>query len=251
MIAVMLALAGCQAPPPPCDQRADNQTFVNAGGICVAVATRGSVQRGAGASLVVLVDGRSRRGGPPTVIEQVAEAAVDDGVVSVTVARPGLTLASGRRSDRLVPQAGESADVAVADLVASAIQTLREHYGAGRVVLVGEGDGAVVAGLILGGQPGLVTDAVLVNCPCSRSGDVASGKDTRTLPIETANRVPPGTRVVLVAGDGASTSVDPMQRYIDSLAPRGVEARLVTLEAGADDADLAGEITGSVKRLLR
>lgn len=57
--------------------------------------------------------------------------------------------------------------IAEMDSVAAAVEALRKHHNASRVVLVGHSGGAANAGVILGRAAPLVDVAVLISCPCN------------------------------------------------------------------------------------
>jgi len=245
---VLLALAACETPPElACPDRADNVTYVDAGGTCLALSTHGAARSGQAVSLVVLLDGRDLKTRKAFDAQAKAEAFAADGVISIAMAPPGLRLGAGPRSDLVGNGNAPVPPEAIADIVADGIQKLRIHYAAGRVVLVGYGDAAAIAGVVLGRSPGLVTDAVLVRCPCG----VAEAADDAITPIALAQRVPPGTRVVLVGTDGAGSAALPdIQGYADRLQDRGVEARVEPL-ASTDDASVDAAVGLAVADLLR
>ncbi len=246
---VVVTLSACAAPPQgACSERADNVEFVDAGGTCLALSTHGAAQTGQLVTLVVLLDGRNLTTKRAFGAQNQAEAFARDGVLSIAMAPPGLRLGAGRRSDSIGDGNAAVPPEEVADTVADGIQQLRIHYAAGRVVLVGYGDSAAIAGVVLGRQPGLVTDAVLVRCPC---GVDVPGSDGEVTPIALANRVPPGTRVVLVGKDGAGSVARPdIDGYAERLQTRGVETRIEPLPAGGDAA-MHGTVAQVVEDLLR
>jgi len=248
LIFVLLALAACETPPDlACSERADNVSYVDAGGNCLALSTFGEAKPGQPVSLVVLLDGRDLKTRKAFGAQAQAEAFAGDGVISIAMAPPGLRLGAGRRSDAIGTGNEPAPPEAVADTVADGIQNLRIHYAAGRVVLIGYGDAAAIAGVVLGRSPGLVTDAVLVRCPC---GVIEASTESVT-PIALANRVPPGSRVVLLGTDGAGSAALPdIEGYADRLVERGVEARIEPL-AGTDDAVVNAAVAGAITDLLR
>ena len=94
-----------------------------------------------------------------------------------------------------------------------------------------------------------MTDAVLVRCPCGV--DEPDGEEALT-PIALANRVPPGTRVVLVGKDGAGSVEQPdIDGYAERLLTRGVEARVEPLPAGGGEDAMHAAVAQAVEELLR
>lgn len=247
---LLMGLAACETPPQAaCSERADNVAYVSGQGVCLALSTHGSAQPGQAVSLVILLDGRDLRTKKSFGAQASAALFADDDVVSIAMAPPGLRLGSGPRSDVIgTPQTVVTPEM-IADTVADGIQNLRIHYAAGRVVLVGYGDGAAIAGVVLGRHPGLVTDAVLVRCPCGNEETADQGTVT---PLALAGRVPPGTRVVLLGTDGAGSAVLPdIDVYLARLKDRGVEARLEALDADAGGAATQDAVASAVEDLLR
>ena len=53
------------------------------------------------------------------------------------------------------------------DMVAEAIQNLKNYYGSEKVILVGHSGGAATAGIIIGRYPSLIDSTILISCPCN------------------------------------------------------------------------------------
>lgn len=53
------------------------------------------------------------------------------------------------------------------NMVAEAIQNLKNHYNSEKVILVGHSGGAVTIGIMIGKHPGLIDSAISIACPCN------------------------------------------------------------------------------------
>jgi len=118
--------------------------------------------------------------------------------------------------------------------VAGAIDALRKHYRAHRVVYVGHSGGAAIGGVLIGRRPGLIDAAVLVSCPCEIvrwQHEHGRTPWTRSLsPDFFIARVPTTTEVVVITGT-ADDNTFPAQAedYAARLARRGIPARFVAV----------------------
>ena len=55
------------------------------------------------------------------------------------------------------------------DMVAVAIQNLKNYYSSEKVILVGHSGGAATAVIIIARHPGLIDSTILISCPCNVS----------------------------------------------------------------------------------
>jgi poly(3-hydroxybutyrate) depolymerase len=178
-LALAAAPAAAQAPAPPQPQvpgpsqtqgacRADNVHWVMGDGLCLPIRSFAPRRVPHGPVLVVFLHGNTW--GPDSPVGDDLAAFAEDiarlrGVVAVTMTRPGHTATDGRPADGLFrPQLlPDSPD---APAVADAIATLKRHYGARRVVMVGFSGGSRLIARMVQNRIGGFDAAVLYACPC-------------------------------------------------------------------------------------
>jgi dipeptidyl aminopeptidase/acylaminoacyl peptidase len=121
--------------------------------------------------------------------------------------------------------------------IAGAIDALKKHYRAARVIYVGHSGGAAIGGVLIGRRPGLIDAAVLVSCPC----DLARWLRERRRPPWTRSlapeffiaRVPRTTEVVAITGTADDNTFPALaEDYVAKFVGRGIPARFVAV-AGA------------------
>nr|WP_246700511.1 prolyl oligopeptidase family serine peptidase [Variibacter gotjawalensis] len=195
--------------------------------------TYGRDTAGPSPTLVVVVHGDISDGGRATYHERFAEQLARPGVIAVALTRPGYPNSTGRKSGGDALGRQDNYTPAVVNAVGAAIDALRKHYQASRVVYVGHSGGAAIGGVILGRRAGLIDAAVLVSCPCDLAAwQRARGHNwSRSLsPMDVASQVPRSTTVVALSGSGDSnTSPAVAESYVAELAKRGVSARFVNV----------------------
>ena len=233
-LAMLFTLRPAAASCPP---ESSIKDYVFGGGLCLVAATFGAETAGAMPTLVVVVHGDISNGGAATYHVEFAKALARQGVVAVALIRPGYADAAGRVSEGFTLGRQDNYTPANVAAIAGAIDALRKHYRARRVVYVGHSGGAAIGGMLIGRRPGLIDAAVLVSCPC----DIARWQHehgrapwTRSLsPDFFIARVPTTTEVVVITGT-ADDNTFPAQAedYVARLARRGLPARFVAV-AGA------------------
>jgi pimeloyl-ACP methyl ester carboxylesterase len=234
-LAVLLAFFAFAGPAAACP--ADHLRWVRGAGECLAIHTAG--RRGAEPPvLMVWLHGDDSRGGASDYLRPRAAQYADDGVVVVTLIRPGYFDGDGNRSTGTsYRDKGDGYPPEVVDAVADAVADLKAFHGAGKVVLVGASGGAAIAGVILGRHPDLADAAVLAGCPCDVQGWrglLGRGNWRRSLsPHAFADKVPPDTYVVLVTGsDDTNTFPVLAEDYARRLRAQGVAAEFIPSPGG-------------------
>ena len=78
--------------------------------------------------------------------------------------RPGYFDSNGKKSSGYDYGRKDSYTSKYVDAIANALSTLKKHYRAKKLVVMGYSGGAAIAGVIIGRTPGIVDAAVLVSC---------------------------------------------------------------------------------------
>jgi predicted esterase len=240
-----------------CPPESAIKEYVFGGGLCLVAVTFGAETAGAAPSLVVVVHGDISDGGAATYHAEFARTLARPGVVAVALNRPGYADAAGRVSEGSTLGRHDNYTAANVAAVAGAIDALKKHYRARRVIYVGHSGGAAIGGVLIGRRPGLVDGAVLVSCPC----DIARWLHERGHPPWTRSlspdffiaRVPKTTEVVAITG-AADDNTFPMlaEDYVARLARRGVAARFVGVAgAGHGFSGVAAATRQAVEMLAR
>jgi predicted esterase len=119
-------------------------------------------------TLLIFIHGDGQFGGPMDYFKPLAMTYEQSGVIPVVLIRPGyydsLSQYSTGVSHRFT---GDDYTADIIETVAAAIASLKQHYHAKCVVLIGHSGGAAISGVIFGKYPGLVNAGVLDACPCN------------------------------------------------------------------------------------
>ena len=155
---------GGAAQAKPCEAP-DHLTRTTGGKECLVIHTFGA---GPGTrTLVVFVHGDGSRGGPSDYLSRAAKRVAGAGVAAVVLIRPGYHDSEGAASTGTsYRRRGDGYRDHVIAAVADAVDRLRTHHGAERVVYAGHSGGAAIGGVVLGRYPGLLDAADLAACPC-------------------------------------------------------------------------------------
>ncbi len=238
-----------------CAPRSSIETHIFAGGGCLVVNTFGRDSAGLSPTLIVVVHGDISDAGRATYHAAFAEKIARPGVVAVALMRPGYSDALGRVSEGVTLGRQDNYTSAVVNAVGAAVDALRKHYRAGRIIYVGHSGGAAIGGVLIGRSPGLVDTALLVSCPCDLAAWMrARGhKWTRSLsPLDVVDRVARSTEVIALTGaDDANTSPAVAESYIAALTKRSIPARFVAIEgAGHGFAGIESVVRETLEAVL-
>ena len=244
----------------------DNVRFVQASRHCLAIETFASATRGD--SLVVTLHGALSRGGTADYMVRFAREVSALGVNAVAMMHPGYTGAgrtsSGRPArDRKRDENYRKREI---DSIASALEKLKAHHGAKRLILVGHSLGSIISGVILGRHPELADAAILVACPCDldrwRRGHGRRRLALAQSPHRYLKRIAPDTKIIALTGsEDDNTRPSNGRNYVAKAKKRGLDAKFVlvqgaghgysprladaALAAVADVLGLAGPRTGT------
>lgn len=233
-----------------CPPRSTPATHVFGGGLCLAANTFGLEQAGPSPTLVVVVHGDISDGGRATYHAAFARTLARPGVIAVALMRPGYADAEGRASEGDTLGREDNYTAAVVSAVGAAVDALKKHFRARRVVYVGHSGGAAIGGVLIGRRPGLVDAAVLVSCPCDIVGWRHARRRppwTRSLsPADYVHRVPPSTTVLAITGETDENTPALIARaYVDSLSRRGIDARFLAVEGAGHGFGAVGPAVGA------
>jgi pimeloyl-ACP methyl ester carboxylesterase len=253
MMAVLALATRAQA---ACAPESTIRDHVFGGGLCLVAETFGAAAAGDAPVLVVVVHGDISDGGAATYHAAFARGLGRPGVVAVALIRPGYVDAAGRKSEGSTLDRSDNYTAANVAAIAGAIDALKKHYRARRVIYVGHSGGAAIGGVLVGRRPGLVDAAVLVSCPC----DIARWLHERGRPPWPRSlspdffiaRVPTTTELIAITGTGdANTFPALAQDYVARLTARGVPARFVAVEgAGHGFSGVAAATRAAVDDLI-
>lgn len=220
--------ARCESP--------DNVNYVSGSAHCLAIKTH-SPSSGSKKTLVVALHGDLSRGGNADYIIRVARRAARYGAIGVAMARPGYTL-DGRTSSGVPTREQSRDEIYTADEISSigvAVESLKKHHGAERVVMVGHSGGAVVSGVILGRFAPLVDVAILVSCPCDiPAWRYSNGKKelpNAESPIDYLSSVSKSSKIFALTGArDTNTGAELAQDYVEKARSAGLDAAFFMIE---------------------
>jgi pimeloyl-ACP methyl ester carboxylesterase len=182
------------------------------------------------------------------------------GGASVVLMRPGYAGADGATSPGIRNRGigdGYSADAA--RQLGRSVQALRARYRHAKIILVGDGGGAVIAANLAAMQPALVDSMMLIGCPCAlpewrklmARGDRAFAESVDSLdPLQTVGGLASHARVAVVSGgDKARVPARIVRLYAEALALRGIAVDYRQLDADGPALLEDPEITVLLARL--
>jgi pimeloyl-ACP methyl ester carboxylesterase len=177
-------------------------------------------------------------------------------VLAVALVRPGYPDGSGESSSVAFLHSGRTDHHTEENLlqVGAAIERLKSHYKAERVIAIGHSGGASTIASLLGLRPGLIDGAVLVACPCDmaqwRQGRRAWGRSED--PMSLVPRIPRNSTVIALTGErDDNTLPDLAVKYAEALTARGIKASFRAVPgASHNGAFRAPEVGLAIKELL-
>lgn len=224
---------------------ADNISRVAGRDLCFVIKSHAGKLANSNPALVVFLHGDTSSGGPSDYFYAYAERFADESTVAVAMIRPGYYDGArnqsggsdlGRR-DNYLPE--------YMDATASALEALKAHHKAKRLIMVGHSGGAATTANILGRHPGLVDAAVLLGCPCNivawrnRRASPGSSPWSRSMSPDTViDRIAPTSSVVAAVGERDTNTFPALSReYVEALTARGIKARLLVIPGAGHDFD--------------
>ena len=233
-LSIVVAVSSNPVEAKTCEEP-DNITFVQGERHCLAIETFSSTSRPD--TLVVTLHGGLSRGGTADYMVRFAREVSELGVNAVAMMHPGYTGAgrtsSGRAArDRHRDDRFRKREI---DSIASALEKLKTHHGAKRLILVGHSLGAIISGVILGRHPDLADAALLVACPCDLDRWRRSHGRKRLAFAQSPHRylkkIAPDTKIVALTGsDDDNTRPSNCQDYIAKAKKRGLDAKFVLVQ---------------------
>jgi predicted esterase len=136
-----------------------------------------------------------------------------ENVISVGMLRPGYTDHLKRTSDGIKGNAvGDNYDATRIEQIAKAIQKLKSHHNASKVILSGHSGGAAITAKLIAIYPKLASHAFVVSCPCDINAWRADmykksqyagfdGKLDVSSPTDLVSRVSDETKISIFVGD--------------------------------------------------
>lgn len=213
----------------PCE-KADNVNWVSGKKLCFAIKTFTPDGEVARPVLRVFLHGDNSKGGPSDYMYRYA-ARLAPGVVSVAMLRPDHYDREGRRSSPKTYGRRNWETEESIDAIAAAVQKLKRHHKASRVVMIGHSGGANISAVMLGRHPGVADAALLAGCACDKEAkSMMRGRTYRSEdinPIDYVDKIPLNAKIIAITGSRDTTSpVEICRPYIRYLKDRGVSARL-------------------------
>lgn len=220
----------------------EKQVLVN--GTCTMVETYKSAKLSTSPTLAVVLHGDAPFWNPSVqyrVAQHLAEQA--DNVISVGMLRPGYTDDFGRKSDGVRGETvGDNYDDPRVSQIANSINTLKQHYHAKKVVVIGHSGGAAITAKLSGDYPNLVNHAVVISCPCNINAwrkdmlvrneyELFRGDLDISSPVDLANKVSADTQIDLIIGqDDDTTKPYLTKEYNDVLKKHGKNVSMQVIE---------------------
>lgn len=155
---------------------------------------------------------------------------------------------------------GDHYTLEVVDDIARTIESLKAHWKAPGVVLVGDDGGAALAAYIAALQAGLVQSAVLIHCPCDVPALRLNNKHVRQnsmsfltvhkiSPVEALDQMSKGIKITVIAGMNDSGGAYEIARsYVARATALGISASMTMVPSrGRKILDDLAVIKGTAK----
>ena len=223
-------------------------TSVEAKGQCLVLQTYKSEGQSKNPSLSIVLHGDAPFS-KPSYQYMLAKrlAAAEKNHISVGLLRPGYTDSNSRTSDgERGLTVGDNYDDARVSVIASAVMSLKEHYHAGRVTLIGHSGGAAIAAKILALHPEVAESGFLVSCPCdvkawrrdmykTTKNKAFSGDIGVSSPIDLIEKILPQKTFKVVVGKDDKTAKPYLSKaFFQALKARGVNSEMFVVPGGHD-----------------
>lgn len=163
--------------------------------------------------------------------------------ISIGMLRPGYSDREGRTSDGVMGETvGDNYDATRIDQIAAAIQQLKNHYDADKVILAGHSGGSAITGKLIAGYPQLVDHAVIVSCPCNVTKwrkdmyemtefEGFNGPLDVVSPIDLVADISNNITISMFVGSSDSVTQPYLsQEYLEALRAQGKAGKLTLLE---------------------
>ena len=232
---LLVGIASAQADGVVSCTSADNVRLVAGDQDCFALLSFGGDGMRAGGTLVVFLHGDVSSGGPGDAFKRIAAGLTQPGRMTAVLIRQGYNDSEGRISTGEHYGRTDNATPANIDNIGAALDRLKQHHRAGRLVVIGHSRGSNIAGVLLGRRPGLIDAAVLMSCPCDLvARQTQRGRRQGILrslsPLEFVDRIPPETWIATVTGaDDDNTSPQLLKAWHEALARRKLPVRDLVL----------------------
>lgn len=183
--------------------------------------------------------------------------------IAVGLLRPGYTDGEDRTSDGVRgATVGTNYDAPRIAQVAAAIEQLKIHHGADKVIVAGHSGGSAITAKLIAAYPNLVDHAVIVSCPCdinpwredmfeTTQYDGFKGDIDVVSPIDMVSSIADDISIALFVGrDDQSTRPYLSQEYLARLQEHGKTAELTLLD-GEHNVFLHPQIRAAIVATIR
>jgi predicted esterase len=170
-----------------------------------------------------------------------------ENVISVGMLRPGYTDDLNRISDGIKGNTvGDNYDEPRIKQIAQAIQKLKSHHKASKVILSGHSGGAAITAKLIAIYPELASHAFVVSCPCNINpwrGDMYKksqyegfkGDLDISSPIDLVGRISDEMRVNIFVGDKDDVAKPYLSHeYEEALRSEGKQVQIAEIHGGHD-----------------
>ena len=211
--------------------------------------------------MLVWLHGDVSSGGPANYHFRIAESAANEfsssKALSIAIVRPGYPDGDGNSSSVSPSQSGRSDHYTKENVneVATAIEHLKKRFNPRKVIVIGHSGGAATTANILGLQPSLIDNAVLVACPCDLVAWRVGRKEWSRSenPIALTDKVSPDAEVIALTGEkDDNTSTALARAYVEKLSARNINASFLPLPNETHNSSFRSpEVFNAIRKLLQ
>jgi fermentation-respiration switch protein FrsA (DUF1100 family) len=209
--------------------------------------------------LVVWLHGNVSSGGPASSHFKLAENAARyfsaDRVLAVALVRPGYPDGTGAYSSGSDSGRTDNWRRQAVLEIGAVIGRLKDKFNPQSTLIIGHSGGAAIAAVLLGLQPDLAGNAILIGCPC----DMAAWRLGRSRvpwisedPLAWVKQVKPNTKIIAITGSLDTTTAPELAKtYIVHLQGRNIRASFTSIpDAGHIDVLKSPAVIEAISELI-
>ena len=222
-----------------------------------------SSSAGAHPLLIVVLHGDAPFNKPDYQYVFAKRAASQGEVVAAAILRPGYSDPLGNTSAGERGQTtGDNYTPDRIEMIAAAIQRLKDEYHPRTTLIVGHSGGSAIAADIIALHPDLAGAALLVSCPCDVPGWRVHMKEVipsplwdqpvdSVSPLAVAQRIPQSDRIRLIVGEDDPITLPRFtQAYGRLLSNRGIDVQITVLPKLGHEILLQPDVLTSLRQFV-
>jgi dienelactone hydrolase len=186
-----------------------------------------------------------------------AEELAGEGIVAITLARPGCSIDGRKSKGKHDSRKGDLYTRSSMNRVADAVKAIKEQYGTNHIFMTGHSGGAATVALVAALNPDLLEGGIMVCLPADvvkwrhhaarRKGRKYHAWRNSLSPIKYVDDLAPQARFVVIAGaDDNNTPMELAEEYVAKATAEGKNIKLIIVPGAGHrlnrDSDPKGQV---------